>query len=341
MMTFDRGFARLLLEICRYTYATGFSDEDNTADKNDALSWIKKIGGLTTDEPILLNGSKTSVACIASYPDRNIVAYMGTKTQFDTIDNAIASSKDWTQNFEARPVPFKLTSEQLGNGHPQNVDKDNLGGRVHEGFFEELCAVQAKVVAKLLELGGRNRPLFVTGHSQGGAEAALATRALLAGGFSVVSTYTFAAPRPGNLEFTKSIPATLPVHRIEFGDDIVPHLPPTLIGKEAQKIVRDLKLLPFLPEKAKNLLNLVQRTNAGNGFNGLGTLCYGSHKTKALRIDLSSEEEAALFYDRLWSLVRHPERWAEHHHLAGTTVEVSKGIKGNYTALVSDFQIVN
>jgi hypothetical protein len=46
MMTFDRGFARLLLEICRYTYATGFSDEDNTADKNDALSWIKKIGGL-------------------------------------------------------------------------------------------------------------------------------------------------------------------------------------------------------------------------------------------------------------------------------------------------------
>jgi hypothetical protein len=106
----------------------------------------------TTDEPILLNGSKTSVACIASYPDRNIVAYMGTKTQFDTIDNAIASSKDWTQNFEARPVPFKLTSEQLGNGHPQNVDKDNLGGRVHEGFFEELCAVQDKVVAKLLEL---------------------------------------------------------------------------------------------------------------------------------------------------------------------------------------------
>lgn len=341
MMTFDRGFARLLLEICRYTYAAGFSDRLNAGDKQDALNWIKTVGGLLTDEPIILRGSKTSVACIAAYPDRNIVAYMGTKTQFNNFDNAIASIKDWSENFEALLAPFKLTSEQLGAGHPQDVDNNDLGGRVHRGFLEELGAVQGLVAEELLKRGGRSRPVYVTGHSQGGAEAALATRALLAGGFPVTSTYTFAAPRPGNLEFAKSIPATLPVNRIEFGDDIVPHVPPTLLGKEMQKIVSGLKAVPFLTEQAQMLLNFVDRANAGNGFTGVGTLCYGSHKTKALRVNISAEQEAALFYDRLWSLVRHPERWTEHHHLAGTTAEVSRGIKGNYTALVSDFQMVN
>ncbi len=341
MMTFDREFARLLLEICRYTYAAGFDDEANAGAKQDALNWIKTVGGLLTDAPIILRGSETSVACIAAYPDRNVVAYMGTKTQFDTTDNAVASIKDWSQNFEALLGPFKLGSEQLGAGHPEDVNKDDLGGRVHRGFLEELGAVQGLVAAELLNRGGRSRPVYVTGHSQGGAEAALATRALLAGGFPVTSTYTFAAPRPGNLEFTKSIPATLPIHRIEFGDDIVPHVPPTLLSREMQKIVSGLKVFPFLPEQAQTLLNFVDRANAGNSSKGVGTLCYGSHKTKALRVGISAEQEAALFLDRLWSLVRHPERWAEHHHLAGTTDEVRNGIKGNYTALVSDFAMVS
>lgn len=341
MMGFDRGFARLLLEICRYTYAAGFNDRENAGDEQDALHWINKTGGLINGKPTILNGSKTSVACIASYPDRNIVAYMGTKTQFNNINNIISSGSDWLKNLKVHPVPFRLANEQLGVGHPQDVDKDNLGGRVHEGFLEELVAVQDQVVSVLLKQGGRSQPVYVTGHSQGGAEAALATRALSAGGFDVASTYTFAAPRPGNLEFTKSIPDTIPIHRIEFGDDIVPHVPPTLVGKETHRIVDNLKLLPFLSEDAQTLLGLVQSVTVKNGFVGLGTLCYGSHKTKALRVDMSIEQESALFYDRLWSVIRHPERWGEHHHLAGTTEEIANGVKGNYTALVSDFSIVN
>jgi len=341
MMTFNREFARLLLEICRYTYAAGFNDEENAGDEQDALTWINEADGLIKGKPTILNGSKTSVACIASYPDRNIVAYMGTKTQFNNINNIISSGSDWLKNLKVRPVPLKLASEQLGAGHPQDFDKDNIGGLVHEGFLEELGAVQEQVVSMLLKQGGRSKPVYVTGHSQGGAEAAIATRALLTGGFSVASTYTFAAPRPGNLEFTKSIPDTLPVHRIEFGDDIVPHVPPTLIGTETQKIIEALKLLPFLPENAQALLELVQSVTVENDFVGAGTLCYGSHKTKALRIDMPIEQETALFYDRLWSVIRHPERWGEHHHLAGTTEEVTNGVKGNYTALISDFPIVN
>ena len=221
-----------------------------------------------------------------------------------------------------------------------HIDIENLGGLVHEGFLQELSAVQSRVVDILLSRGGRSRPVYITGHSQGGAEAALATRALLAGGFPVVATYTFAAPRAGNMDFVKTIPATLPVHRIEFGDDIVPHVPPRLAGELSRTVIDDLSELPFLSDESKFLLSYI-KNQAIHEYSGLGRLCYGSNKTQSLRADLSPESEALLFFDRLWSLVRHPDRWAEHHHLAGTSDEVKNGKKGNYTSLVSNFPITD
>ena len=340
MASFDQEFARLFLEICRYTYASQFSDADNRRDKEDALTWINNTGGLITGEPIVIASGKTSVASVSPYPDKNVISYMGTKTQFDNIQNAIASGEDWTQNFEVNLVPFKLSQDEAGEGYPANVDLDNLGGRVHEGFLEELRTVQAKIVLELFRNGGRERPVYVTGHSQGGAEAALATRALQAGGFNVAATYTFGAPRAGDQGFVESVPSSIPVHRIEFGDDIVPHVPPALPNDYAKTIVDALLHIPFLKDENRNFLKLLQKSVDQNAYFGLGNLCYGSNKTKAIRVDMPAHEEAALFYDRVWSLIRHPERWGEHHHLDGTKEEVSKGRKGNYTALVSDFQIV-
>ncbi len=337
---FDSAFARLLLELCRYTYAAGFADRRNDDDAQDALATMRRIGDAAFGTPLIIRGSPTSVACIASFPDKNIVAYMGTKTQFDTRDNAMASIRDWSRNLDALLGPFALTREQLGAAPADAIDNANLGGRVHRGFLEELAAVQSLVVAELSRRGGKSQPLYITGHSQGGAEAALATRAFVAGGFAVAATYTFAAPRPGNADFVASVPAALPVHRLEFGDDIVPHVPPILISREAQEIVRSLLTFPLLTNDAREVLNFLAKVDTTNSFHGLGTLCYGSNKTQALRVDLSRDDEAALFNDRLWSLVRHPERWAENHHLAGTTDEASQGIKGNYTALVSMFTIV-
>ncbi len=337
---FDSAFARLLLELCRYTYAAGFADRRNDDDAQDALATMRRIGGPTFDTPLIIRGSPTSVACVASSPDKNIVAYMGTKTQFDTRENAMASIRDWSRNLDALLGPFALTREQLGATPADAIDNANLGGRVHRGFLAELAAVQSLVVNELSRRGGKSRPLYITGHSQGGAEAALATRAFVAGGFSVAAAYTFAAPRPGNADFVASVPAAVPVHRLEFGDDIVPHVPPMLISREAQEIVRSLLSFPLLTSDAREVLNFLAKVDTDNSFYGLGTLCYGSNKTHALRVGLSRDDEAALFNDRLWSLVRHPERWAEHHHLAGTAEETNQGIKGNYTALVSMFTIV-
>ena len=59
------------------------------------------------------------------------------------------------------------------------------------------------------------------------AEATLATAAFVRAGFKVAATYTFAAPRSGDLKFKESIQT--PFFRIEYGNDIVPHLPPVAI----------------------------------------------------------------------------------------------------------------
>ncbi len=338
MMSFDRELSRLLLEVCRYCYASDFDDKDNKNDGEDAFKYINKVSGITKDKLIRLNGSKTSVACIAVLPDKNIVSYMGTKTEFK--DEFGESILDWIKNLDTVPVNFSLSDAQLGGKISSGIDKTDLGGKVHRGFLSELQAIQEKVVKTLEENDGRTKPVFITGHSQGGALAALATRALLAGDFFVSGTYTFAAPRAGDIDFCNTLPKILPIHRIEFGDDLVPHLPPRLIDSSIANILEGIEKLPFLPSETRKLLELMP-SQADNEFVGLGALCYGSNKTKAIRVDLTSDQENELFLDRLWSLIRHPDRWADHHHLAGTVKQVDEGNKGNYTALVSDFLLID
>ncbi len=164
----------------------------------------------------------------------------------------------------------------------------------------------------------------------------LATRALLAGGFSVVSAYTFAAPRPGNLEFARSLPDTLPIHRIEYGNDVVPHIPPAAMNKK----IKELNKFGFLQlnKQVKALLMLSQQaTHIENSFVSVGMLCYGCSKTKTLRIDIPIAQEKILFDERLEELfkITHLKDWIEHHHL----VNAAGNQEGDYTTLISDFPI--
>lgn len=335
MSTFDRGYARLSLEICRYTYAKAFA---LASEEGDALQWIEQQGHKPDPASLApLRGGDTSVACVFRYPDKNIVSYMGTKTEFNNAVNAKDSIEDWLKNFRAAPVPFKLGKEHLGLDH-----EVELPGRVHAGFLSELKAVQPKVIDVLLKNGGKDKPLYLTGHSQGGAEATLATPALLAAGFKVAATYTFAAPRSGDQTFADAVPVAFPFHRIEFGDDIVPHVPPTLLSRWVKMLVTIPRYLPLkrfgVPVKVNEILELSVNDL---GYVGVGRLCYGNPEGGKFHVDMSLRQEASLLPGRLTRLLRHPAHWAEHHHLAGTKADVDAGRKGNYTALVSDFPLVD
>ncbi len=341
--SFDRDFARLLLEICRYTYSSTYPDDDNEKhDAEEALTWINK-----TEQPKItpLNDGKgidsTSVACVISYPDKNIVSYMGTKTEFKRLKNANQSLEDWGNNAKFIPTPFVMTKRQLGLGaSDEKVELSGEDGLVHEGFFKELCAVHDKVISVLNENGGKARDLYITGHSQGGAEAALATCAFAAGGFNVKATYTFAAPRSGNQVVADSMPKNVAIHRIEFGNDIVPHVPTTHAG---HAIV--LKCINVLKKIHEELADPLEDFDIKHNLVGIGRLCYGNNDTKIFRVDMSAAQEAKIFDQRLKDLETHPQDLVEHHHLAGTSEDLKpckdqqdkEQCKGNYTALVSHF----
>lgn len=330
---FDRDFARLLLEICRYTYSATFpGDAGEQKELAEALDWIKKSGN--PDIYHLDDGKgkdSTSVACVICYPDKNIVAYMGTKTEFNNRHNGKQSLEDWAKNLEFMPVPFTMSKKQLGIADSDEMLELARDGLVHEGFLKELRGIQAQVVKVLNEHGGKQRDLFITGHSQGGAEAALATLAFSAAGFNVGAVYTFAAPRSSNQAVAAAMPKRIAIHRIEFGNDIVPHVPTTHLGHQTvQETIADLAKLGL---QAKHLASLDARHN----LVGIGLLCYGSNLDKNLRVNISVEAEAKLFDQRFKALLEHPKDWAEHHHLAGSKADIAAGIKGNYSALVSDF----
>ncbi len=93
-------------------------------------------------------------------------------------------------------------------------------GKIHRGFHDALDEIWRDLAPCLDTLSERSCPIWLTGHSLGGALAALtATRHE-----NTQGTYTFGAPRLGNGAFCARF--TKPVHRFVNNNDLVPHLPP-------------------------------------------------------------------------------------------------------------------
>lgn len=311
-MSFDRSLARLLLEVCRYTYADHVANPGSAWDRADALREIQSRAP-DSAPPVPITdgvGPATSTALVLPRPDVNVVCFMGTETELADLRRRAASVADWFQNVRFAPVPFELPGARLDC-------------RVHDGFLSELRQVWPALIDRLGQLGGPMRPLQVTGHSQGGAEAALAAAAFLRAGYKVEAVYTFAAPRPGDARLRDFVMrAGGVVRRIEFGNDIVPHLPPSAVHLARAALGALRSLGASVAERLGN-----------HDFVGVGTLCYGDGRSP-FRIDLSASDEEELFMQRLHALTSAGPDLVEHHHLRGTTSETLRGLVGNYTRLL-------
>ena len=97
------------------------------------------------------------------------------------------------------------------------------GGKIHIGFQEAYEKVAVDIQAKINEPQFQNKPLFITGHSLGGALAMIAAKKLTHQG-GIAACYTFGAPRVGDEEWISDIKA--PVYRLVNSADCVPMLPP-------------------------------------------------------------------------------------------------------------------
>lgn len=115
------------------------------------------------------------------------------------------------------------------------VPGGDLPGHLHQGFRNAVNILWPLLQAPLLtrvRTAANTTPIYVTGHSKGGAIAFIAamrcqsalTNARLP---NPVFVCTFAAARPGDQEFADGFDKVIPhAIRYEYADDIVPHLPP-------------------------------------------------------------------------------------------------------------------
>jgi hypothetical protein len=148
-------------------------------------------------------------------------------------------------------------------------DRWDGNGKVHVGFRQALDEVWDDVTNKLQNVRG---PLFLTGHSLGGALAILAGARLGRDGVKR-AVYAYGTPRVGNSDFVNQYPSSVTVHRVINDDDAVATVPPALLGYrhvgEARVITEDGKLIVGQPMKVpalfRSLDKAVQRVLAGKG----------------------------------------------------------------------------
>ncbi len=97
------------------------------------------------------------------------------------------------------------------------------GGKIHSGFKDAFSHVHLDIQKAIDDEMFSGMPLFITGHSLGGALANVAAKKLSHKG-GIAACYTFGSPRVGNDDWLESIKT--PIYRLVNAADSVTMLPP-------------------------------------------------------------------------------------------------------------------
>lgn len=195
------------------------------APSNQALTAALKVGGfeLAGGAPLFDADTDTQgfVACRRddTGPGMAVICFRGTK-----------QVKDWLTNIDISPAPIR------------NPSGDGIIGNMHRGFHDAYMSVHDDIAARLT--GYEDLPLYITGHSLGGALAVVAT--WYQSSARLAACYTYGAPRVGDQGLIHRFKT--PIYRVVNVADPVPFVPPAGITINVLKsILRGLgSLLPFL-----------------------------------------------------------------------------------------------
>ena len=193
---FARGTAGKIIGAIRKSY-----DYDYEAEKQKLEDSLKQIGWVLLDT-ISENATQAYVAYQANDEDKDedkekfaVLAFRGTEAD--------------------RMADIRADAKAAQTTCP-------TGGRVHSGFKEHYDDAERRVEELLDDEKIKDKPLFITGHSLGGAVATMATRRL-SDEHKIAACYTYGAPRVGTEEWVTQIKS--PIYRIVNSADPVPMVP--------------------------------------------------------------------------------------------------------------------
>jgi len=184
-----------------------------------------------------------------------VIAFRGTEKKIS----------DWLTDIKAIPTTFGEGKVHTGFYEAFTKEKDKKGRTVADRVMQIMQS------AAVRDDKDETLPLFITGHSLGGALALMATNLLAAD--IKGACYTFGGPRIANYEYFDKLKT--PVYRIVNSSDIVPRVPP---GASMAVIVNIVKLLSWVskivPVVSQGLDKVETFLDKLNGYRHVGDLRY-------------------------------------------------------------------
>lgn len=160
--------------------------------------------------------NKMDFAYAAIYKDHIIFAFKGT-----------SNIEGWISNLD----PYPLKSDEYSKKYLKNGKWGS--GCIHDGFYTSWKFFKSCInkVIETYHINPKETKVICCGHSRGGALAELCARHLAKNLNIQNSCFTFGAPAVGTKRYRDQF-RMLPVNgtRVVNGRDIVPTLPPKIIG---------------------------------------------------------------------------------------------------------------
>lgn len=196
----DQGNAYWMARLAKEVYSKT-SDSDQRPNESGILDSLK------SDDPgfiqVIGADKNTAQGALIEHKKYYCLAFRGT--------NELA---DWIDNINAFTV-------------------EELFGKFHRGFWNSVEDIWQPLYSRYQELNQTNkRPLFITGHSLGGAMATIATARLVHLDLPFTSVYTFGSPRSMGRDASRIFNAECKSRFFRFhnNNDIVTRVPSRLMG---------------------------------------------------------------------------------------------------------------
>ncbi|MBJ6361351.1 Mbeg1-like protein [Paenibacillus sp. GCM10012307] len=185
-----------LAAVCDQTY-TQFHNRDGTFIMPEGYHLVGDMTGTS------YKSARERFGFVIASDKAAVIAFRGTGT-----------ATEWISDLIARQTDYRYVKD---------------GGMTHQGFTDIYRSLRGQLV-ELVSKVPSGLPLFVTGHSLGGALATLAAPDLDASfNERKIKVYTYASPRVGDPTFVRMFNRRIPVSvRVANKYDIVTQLPPLL-----------------------------------------------------------------------------------------------------------------